>query len=330
MKTLRRIVSGIGAAALIASAVIHAQEPAAQGVRRIGVFVLGNAQAMAPWLAAFRKGMSALRWAEGRDYVIDARYADGDASAGPGLAAALAAARPDLLLTTGDAGTRILDRQTREIPIVFTIAQDPVGNGFAASLRRPGGRATGLTSLASDLGGKRLQLLKEAAPRIAHVGLLFEPDHAGSALQAKEIEGAARQLGMRATALALRQSGDIGPAFKTGAAQGVQGYIVAEGSITNTQRKIIAEHLLRLQVPSIGGNSEYAEAGGLMSYAASFPDNFRRAAAYADKILKGAKAGELPIEQPMRFELVLNRNTARTMHLTFPQTIFLQATREVE
>lgn len=324
----RKLIGTLGAVAL--SMPLGAIAQTAPGAQRIGVFILGNADAAALWLAAFRQGMTDLRWAEGRDYVIDARYAGGDASAAPALAAALVNSRPALLLTSGDAGTRALAQHAREIPIVFTIAQDPVGNGFAASLRQPGGATTGLTSLASDLGGKRLQLLKEAAPSIKHAGLLFEPDHAGSTLQAKEIEGAARQLGLRVTALALHQAADIGPAFKTGAARGARAYIVAEGSITNTQRQTIATHILHLKAPSIGGNIEYVEAGGLMSYAASFQDNFRRAAAYAVKILKGAKPGDLPIEQPMRFDLALNRSTARVLGLKFPHTILLLATREIE
>ena len=163
----------------------------AQTERRIGFLALANAESSAAWLAAFRAGMLELRWVEGRDYAIDVRHANGVAQALPALADELVAIRPDLLLTVADAPTRVFAQRTKTIPIVFAIASNPVGNGFAASLRRPGGNATGLTSLSSELSAKRLQLLKDAFPQVANVVLLFEPDNLGSVSQAKEIEAAA-------------------------------------------------------------------------------------------------------------------------------------------
>jgi len=299
-------------------------------VRRIGYFGLATAQDDAAWLAAFREGMLELRWVEGRDYVIEARNTNGIAQAMEGLAAELVATQPDLLLSPGDASTRLLAQRTKAIPILFTISQDPVGSGIVASLRRPGGNVTGLTSLASELSAKRLQLLKEAFPRVAHVVLLFEPDSLGSVSQAKETEEAAARLGMRVTRIGLRQPADIEPAFKRGTALGVQAYILTQGGVINSQRRAIADRTIRLKVPAIFGNIVYVEAGGLMSYGPSYTDNFRRAAGYVDKIFKGAKPGDLPVEQPTKFELVLNLKTAKAMGVKFPQSILVRADRVIE
>jgi len=299
-------------------------------VRRIGYFSAASAEAHAARLAAFREGMAALRWAEGRDYVIDARSTNGVAQALPGLAAELVATQPDLLLTAADESVRQLAQRTKTIPIVFAIAADPVGNGLSANLQRPGGNATGLTTLARDLGAKRLQLFKEALPRIAHVVLLFEPANVSSLSQAKEIEEAAERLKIRVTAIELRQAADIEPAFKRGAALGAQAYMVTQGFLTNTQRQAIVDRSLRSRLPAMFADDEYVEAGGLMSYSPSLRDNYRRAAGYVDKILKGAKPGDLPIEQPTRFELVLNLKTAKAMGIKFPQSILVRADRVIE
>ncbi len=224
MTTRRKLLLAFCAGSL--SVVLSAFGQQERRVRRIGYFGLGSAQPNAVRLVGFRAGMAELRWVEEHDYVIVPRYANGVAQAGPGLATELVATRPDLLLTSGDASIRLLAQRTKTIPIVFTIAQDPVGNGLAASLQRPGGNATGLMSLASDLSAKRLQLLKEAFPRVAHVVLFFEPDNVGSVSQAKEIEQAAPRLGIRITPIGLRQSADTEPAFKRGAGLGAQAYIV--------------------------------------------------------------------------------------------------------
>jgi putative ABC transport system substrate-binding protein len=299
-------------------------------VRRIGYLGLASPQSTASWLAAFREGMAALRWVEGRDYVIEERYANGVAQAGPGLAAELVATRPDLLLTPGNQGVDLFAKATRTIPIVFAIVQDPLGNGFAASLRRPGGNATGLTSLGFDLSAKRLQLLKEAFPRVAHVVLLFDAVDVASVALVKENQEAAARLKIRVTPIGLRQPTDIDAAFKRGAALGADAFAVVQGFFFVNQRQAIADRSLDSRLPTIFYDNQHVEAGGLMSYSASNADNFRRAAAYVDKILKGAKPGDLAIEQPVKFELVLNLKTARSMGFTFPQTILLQADRVIE
>ncbi|MFN0163865.1 MAG: ABC transporter substrate-binding protein [Burkholderiales bacterium] len=302
----------------------------ARQVRRIGFLIRANAAVTAAWLAAFRAGLLELNWVEGRDYIIDARYAEGVAQAMPRLAAEMVALRPDLLVTTGDDVVRVLAQATKTIPIVFAIGEDPVGSGSAASLRRPGGNATGLTGLATELSAKRLQLLKFAFPRVAHVALLFEPDAAGSASQAQEIIGAAKVLGMRVTPFELRQPTDFEPAIKRGVADGAQAYLVAQGGTANSRRQEIIDRLIGLKVPAMLPNGQWVEAGGLMSYSASFTDNFRRAAAYADKILKGAKPGDLPIEQPTKFELVVNMKTAKAIGVTLPEAFMVRVDRVIE
>jgi len=299
-------------------------------VRRIGYFIQGSLQSSATLLAAFREGMSALQWIDGRDYVIDARYANGDVKALPGLAAELVASQPDLLLAGGDEDVRQLNRRTKTIPIVFAIGQDPVGTGVVASLQRPGGNATGLATLARELAAKRLQLIKEAFPRVAHVVVLFDPSNLGSVAQLKEIESASPRMAMQITPIELRQPADIEPAFKRGAALGAQAYMVTQSGVITSQRRKITDHTIGIKVPAFFSDDRFVEAGGLMSYSASFQDNYRRAAGYVDKILKGAKPGDLPIEQPTKFELVINMKTAKAMGLTIPPSVLLQASRVIE
>lgn len=299
-------------------------------VRKIGYLSQASARVNAARLAAFRAGMLELRWVEGRDYSIDARYANGVTHALPGLAAELVATRPDLLLVAADENVRLLEKSTKTIPIVFVITEDPVGTGIAASLRRPGGNATGLTTLSAELSAKRLQLLKEAFPHVANIVLLFEPDNVGSVSQAKEIGEVASRLDVRITAIELRQPADIEPAFKRATAVGAQAYIVTTGGTIASQRREIADRINRLKTPAMFANSQYAEAGGLMSYGPSFTDNFRRAAAYVDKVFNGANPGDIPIEQPTKFELIVNMKTAKATGLTFPESFLVQANRVIE
>ena len=299
-------------------------------VRRIGYFALASAQSDATFLAAFRAGMLELGWADERDYVIEARYANGVVQAAPGLADELLASGPDLLLAPANAAVRLLAQRTKTLPIVFALAQDPVESGLAASLRKPGGNATGVTSMATELSGKRLQLLKEAFPRVAHVALLFSSNDAGSVSQAREIEASAPRLGLRVSPLELTKPADIEPAFKRAAALGAQACNVTLDGLTFSHRQVIADHIARLKVPGLFPGSAYVEAGGLMPYGASFTDNFRRAAAHADKILKGAQPGDLPIEQPTKFELAVNMKTARALGYKFPESFMLSVTRVIE
>ena len=329
MRQVRRrqlLIAAIGLVTPSLSA--HAQTE--RRVRKIGYLSQASVRVNAARLAAFRAGMLELRWVEGRDYSIDARYANGITHALPGLAVELVATRPDLLLVAADENVRLLEQSTKTIPIVFAITEDPVGTGIAASLRRPGGNATGLTTLSTELSAKRLQLLKEAFPHVANIVLLFEPDNVGSVSQAKEIGEVASRLGVQITPIELRQPADIEPAFRRATAIGAQAYIVTTGGTIASQRREIADRINHLKTPAMFAHSQYTEAGGLMSYGPSFTDNFRRAAAYVDKILNGAYPGDIPIEQPTKFELIVNMKTAKATGLTFPESILVQASRVIE
>jgi len=320
------LIAAIGLATPSLSALAQTE----RRVRKIGYLSQASARVNAARLAAFRAGMLELRWVEGRDYSIDARYANGVTHALPNLAAELVATRPDLLLVAADENVRLLEKSTKTIPIVFVITEDPVGTGIAASLRRPGGNATGLTTLSAELSAKRLQLLKEAFPHVANIVLLFEPDNVGSVSQAKEIGEVASRLDVRITAIELRQPADIEPAFRRATAVGAQAYIVTTGGTIASQRREIADRINRLKTPAMFANSQYAEAGGLMSYGPSFTDNFRRAAAYVDKVFNGVNPGDIPIEQPTKFELIVNMKTAKATGLTFPESFLVQANRVIE
>ena len=329
MTMRRKILIALGMSA--ASAALTALAQLRAGPRRIGYYSGGSVQNSVPFLAAFREGMAELGWVEVRDYVIDARHGDGDAKAMPALADELLAARPDLLLTVTDDAVRTLAQKTGTIPIVMTTSQDPVANGVAASLRRPGGNVTGLTGAVEGLTGKHLQLLKEAVPRLAQVALLLEPANVSVPSQLKDIEAAAVSLRMRVSPIEIRQAADIEAAFKRGAALGAQGYVVsASSSLFNSQRQALADGAARAKVPAIFPSSNFADAGGLLSYGFSPLNNYRRAAAYVDKIFKGAKPGELPIEQPTRYEMAVNLKTAKALGLTIPQSVLLRADRVIK
>ncbi|MFN0160927.1 MAG: ABC transporter substrate-binding protein [Burkholderiales bacterium] len=324
MKRRQALAAGLALAASSRSAFAQSR------VRRIAYLGLASAQADDGYLDAFRAGMSALRWVEGRDYQIDARFANGIMQAAPSLADELVASAPDLLLFPAEGSGRLLFQRTKTIPMLFAFASDPVGNGFAASLRQPGGNATGLSSMAAELWPKRLQVLKESYPAGVHVGVIYSPNVEAGLVQSKTIESGAAALGLRLTRLEVRETGDFEAAFKRGASLGAKAYAVTVDALTNNQRRPIAGHLLRLKAPAMFAGAQYVDDGGLMSYSASIADNFRRAAEYADKILKGAKPGDLPVAQPTRFELVLNLKTAKAIGLTFPHAVRLSAERTIE
>lgn len=300
----------------------------ARRARRVGVLLLASARSSEVWLAAFRKGMADLRWVEGRDYVIDARFGDGMAKAGPALAAELVAKRPDVVLTGAEEAAKQLIQRSPTLPVVFAVCKDPVGSGIAASLQRPGGSATGLTDLSSGLAGKQLQLLTEAFARVASVAVLFDPSDAGSLSQVREIEDASVHLKIRMLRVELEQ--DVERAFKRAGAMGAQANLVTSGPLARSHLQSLANASVRARLPAMLPGAQYVEAGGLMSYTTSYADNFRRAAAYVDKILKGAKPGDLPVEQPTKFELVVNLGSARAMGLAFPQSFLVRADRVIE
>lgn len=298
-------------------------------VRKIGFLGGGNAATDAPGLAAFRDGMAALGWAEGRDYLIDARYAENVSSALPDLAAALIATRPDIFLTPSEPPTRALVDKTT-IPVVFAIARDPIGAGLAKSLQRPGGTATGLITFALELSAKRLQILHETFPKTSHVVALVAADDPVGPSQVSEVENAARALGIRVTPIALERPSEISKAFAKGVSVKADAYVIGSGPMTSTNRKAIVDAVAHVRAPAIYPFDIFALDGGLMSYGASRSENYRRAAGYVDKILKGAKPGDLAIEQPTQVELLINLKTARAQGFAIPQPVLLRADKVIQ
>jgi len=304
----------------------------AQGskVRRIGFHSAGSSSSNAGWLDAFRGGMAQLGWKDGRDYVIDARFADGRSDLVGPLAVDLVATQPDLLLCPGDASARALASATKTIPIVFVVAADPIGNRLIRSMNRPGGNITGLTTLSRDLSAKRVQLLKEAFPAVSDLVVLYEPSEPSGVAQLKDISEAAARLNVRAGGAALRQPADIATAVDRGMESGANGYAVATGFMVAAERRSVAAALLRAKAPAIASSSILAEAGVLMSYGPSQRQLFRQAAAYADKLLKGADPADLPVEQPTKFELAVNVKTATAIGRPIPGFVLLRADRVIE
>jgi putative tryptophan/tyrosine transport system substrate-binding protein len=296
---------------------------------RIAYHSAGSASTNAGWLDAFRSGMARLGWSEASHYVIDARYADGDASALRRLAAEIVVTQPDVILTVADDSIVMLASLTKTIPIVFAIGADPVATGYVASLQRPGGNVTGIGALTGDLAAKRLELLKDTLPQLSHVVALFQPTDVAALSQIKTYQAIAPKLGVRLSLAEIRQASDIEAAFrKRGALP--DAYVIASGFMLNIHRKAIAEHLLRARSPSIASSPLYADAGILMSYAPSFTGNFARAAGYVDRILKGANPGELAIELPTKFELVINAGTAKALGINIPQSVLVRADRIIQ
>ena len=302
----------------------------AQNARRrtIGFIGGGNAETDAPGLAAFRDGMAELGWTEGGDYVLVERYAENVAKSLPEVAAKLLATQPEVVLTTAEPPALAVVRMSKT-PVVFTIARDPVAMGLARSLQRPGGTATGLVTFAPELSAKRVQLLREAFPAISHVAVIFATDDPVGPAQVREIERAARELGLRFTAIPIASKYDIEPAFGKAAAAGVDGIVVASGVMTSTNREPIVRAAAGRRIPAIYPFDIFPLAGGLMSYGTRRTENYRRAAAYVDKILAGKSPAELPIEQPTTVDLVVNLTAAANQRLVLPQAIVRRADRVI-
>ena len=297
--------------------------------RTIGFIGGGNAETDAPGLAAFRHGMAELGWIDGRDYVLIERYAENEAKSLPDVASKLLTARPDVILTTAESPALAMVKITKT-PVVFTIARDPVGMGLAKSLQHPGGTVTGLVTFAPELSAKRVQLLREAFPRTSHIAAIHATDDPVGPAQVKEIERASRELGLRFTALAIAGKSDIEPAFRKGAAAGADGFVIASGVMTSTNRAAIVLAAAGTRIPAIYPFDIFPLAGGLMSYGTRRTENYRRAAAYVDKILRGKSPGELPIEQPTNVDFVVNLAAARAQNLELPSAIVLRADRVIQ
>ncbi len=277
-------------------------------------------------LEAFRQGLRELGYEEGRNIAIESRWAEGQYDRYPALAADLVRLKVDVIVAQSGAVTQAAQQATRTIPIVMSLVLDPVGIGLVASLVRPGGNVTGTSFMAPDLVGKHLELLKEVVPKVSRVALLRHPGNPASALYLREAEAAARTLGVRLQTLEARSPQEIDSAFAAMTRERAGALLISPDPLFGTQRRQIAELAAKRRLPAIhGGTLEYAEAGGLMVYSPNILDLERRAATYVDKILKGAKAGDLPVEQPTKFELIINLRTAKAISLTIPPSLLQRA-----
>jgi putative ABC transport system substrate-binding protein len=296
-------------------------------VPRIGYLGLTSPSDRPPLLDAFRQRLRELGWVEGQNIVIDYRYAEGRVDRLPDLAAELVRLKVDLIVASaGTQAATAAKNATETIPIVMIYVRDPVGTGLIASLARPGGNVTGVSGSAGlELFAKQLELLKETVPKIRRVAILSNPDNAYHQLAIREVNVAARSLGVQLQLLEARGPNEFDGAFAAMAKERVGALLVLSDAIFGSHRTRLADLAARSRLPAAFGVRDDVEAGGLMSYGPSILDSYRQAATYVDKILKGAKPADLPVEQPMKFELVLNLKTAEALGLTIPPLILFQA-----
>jgi putative ABC transport system substrate-binding protein len=320
----REFISLLGGAAAAWPLAARAQ----QRPLTIGFLGPASASVMGAWTAAFAQRLRELGWIEGRTIAIEYRWADGRADRLPELAAELVRLNASVIVTTGT-GVPSLKQATSVIPIVFTIANDPVGGGLVTSLSRPGGNATGLSQLAADLGGKRVEILREVVPSLRRLAILYNAGNAVTASEMRQVQEAAGTLGLEVVKSEIRRAEEITPVVE-GLKDRADAIYIQTDPLMNTNRVRISTLALGARLPTLCGIREYVEAGALMSYGPSFLDLFRRAADYVDKILRGAKPADLPVEQPIKFDLIFNLTTAKVLGLKVSETFLLRADQVIE
>jgi putative ABC transport system substrate-binding protein len=309
-------------------AVAEAQQPTK--VPRIAYLSASTASSQTPRTEAFRQGLRELGYAEGKSIVIEYRWAEGKFDRLPDLATELVRLKVDVIVTAGGTSTRAVKEATVTIPIVMAFGDDPVGSGFVASLARPGGNITGLATLAPELSGKRLELLKETVPRLSRVAVFGTSTRPGNAQSLKEVELAAGALKVKLQYLDVLSPKDIETAFQAASKERADALLVLEAPLFLSHRTRIADLAVNSRLPAMYPQSDYMDAGGLMFYGPSITDLFRRAATYVDKILKGAKPADLPVEQPIKFELVINLKAAKQIGLTIPPNVLARADKVIK
>jgi putative ABC transport system substrate-binding protein len=307
---------------------VTAQEP--PRVWRIGFLGPGSSSSGDPRVEALRRGLREAGYAEGQNLAFEFRWADGNANRLAQLAAELARLKVDTIVTQGTQATDAARRAVTTIPIVFAVAGDPVGTGLVTSLARPGGNVTGLTDIAPDVVGKRLELLREAVPGISRVAVLWNPANSTAAPQMKDTDTAARSVGIAVRSLELADASQLEGAFTAAVQSHAQALIVLSDGALYGQRVQIARLAAKHRLPCVAWTPEFAASGCLMAYGANVVEMHRRAAVLVDKILKGASPGALPVEQPTKFELVLNLRTAKALNLKIPPTLLARADRVIE
>jgi putative ABC transport system substrate-binding protein len=292
------------------------------------IAVLGN-ENNPPW-QGFRQGLRDLGYVDGRNVTMEWRWSEGKTERLPGLAMELVALKPDVIVASGTQAVRAAKQATSAIPIVMTTSSYPDKIGLVESLSRPGGNITGLSNVGPELSGKKLELLKEIAPKASRVAVLWNPASPVEPLTVRELLTAARAVGVEIQSVEVRSPDDFSAAFAALSSSRVDALLALGNPINFRGRQLIADFALRNRLPSIYDERLFVDAGGLMSYAPSFTDSFRHAATYVDKILKGAKPADLPVEQPTKFELVINLKTAKALGLTIPPSLLLRADQVIE
>lgn len=326
MKTKVLLVTFISV--LLSTGQFGRAQPSAK-IPRIGVLVSLSRSAAAPRVETLKNGLRELGYVDGKNIVIEYRYAEGKPDTLPALVNELIALKVDLIVTDTSNAIQAAKNATTTIPVVFTTANDPVGDGQVSSLARPGGNLTGFTILALDLNGKRLELLKEAFPKVTRVLFLTSVDSAIGQQRFKEAEKAAKALKLRLQPLSAKGADDLEGAFAAAKQTGVQAVFGHPSTFLGVNRDRIIELATKHRLPAIYPATQYTEAGGLMSYGPDTLDNWRRAATYVDKILKGDKAAELPVQQPMKFEFAINLKAAKQISVTIPPNFLVRADKVI-
>jgi putative tryptophan/tyrosine transport system substrate-binding protein len=311
---------------LLLAATSPANSAPATRVPRIGL-LLGDAS---PRLNAFRQGLRALGYFEGQNIELDCKLTEGRYETLQRLTAELIAAKAGIIVTGGHTATKAAMDSTSTIPIVFASASDPLGSGFVKTLARPGGNATGLSLLSRELTEKRFEILHEVVPTASRIAVLYTPDSRASLMQFEETEATARQARVTLQPLEVRSPADFASALDSAVRRRADALLVVQSTFTLAHKTTLARFATTHRLPAMYGSSEFVQVGGFMSYGADALDMYRRAASYVNRILKGAKPGDLPVEQPSKFELSINPKTAKSLGLTFPASVFIRADRIFE
>jgi putative ABC transport system substrate-binding protein len=301
-------------------------------MRRVAVimgFPEGDPYAQA-YVLAMRQKLESLGWVENRNIRIDYRWAGGDSEKAQAFARELIGMTPSVIVTSTNQVTETVRRETQSIPIVFASLGDPVGSGLVASLNRPGGNVTGFPVFVEAMGGKWLELIKEIAPRVERVGFIFHPDAAPHVGLLRAAQSAAPALNVKLLPLPVHDAGEIAAAITAFASEADGGLAVASHAVTFSNRDLLVSLAARYRLPTVFGEPNWAESGGLLSYGSDIAELFRGAASYVDLILKGAKPAELPVQLPTKFDLIINLKTAQTLGLTIPPTLLLRANKVIE
>ncbi len=330
MSQIRRRTFLLSAGALLAAAVTADAQHAAR-VPRIGVLFASTPAATSHLLDGLRQGLREHGYVEGQHFILERRYGQAGVERMSEIAAELVRIKVDVIVAATDPATAAVRQHTQTIPIVMANSTDPVGTGFVASLARPGGNVTGLSALSPELSGKRLELLREVVPGLARVAIIWNPDVRGALFDYKETEAAARSMRLQLQSVEVSRVEDLDRSYSAVTNQRAQALIVqTPNPVLFANRTQIASFAQRTRLPSMYGQREFADAGGLITYGPNTTNMWRRAATYVDKILKGAKPADLPVEQPTKFELVINLKTAKALELAIPQTILLRADWVIE